>query len=179
MIVFLRLRFILLTLLDIFFQIKVAQCDTCLYYPNYPLLTPSFTTSCSDSYTCCDTVASTQSDTCCMMSTSISNSFWWITLAIIGCIFLVICGTLIGKLICYKKNKHLRIVGAASSLSNTNSLFRISNNHMPNYGYNPNDNQLPSYNLLPQSHILFERVNSEPPKYDEFIKYQQQNADSI
>jgi hypothetical protein len=50
---------------------------------------------------------------------------------------------------------------------------------MPNYGYNPNDNQLPSYNLLPQSRILFERVNSEPPKYDEFIKYQQQNADSI
>ena len=33
--------------------------------------------SCSDSYTCCDTVASSQSDTCCMTNTSISNSFWY------------------------------------------------------------------------------------------------------
>ena len=45
-------------------------------------------------------------------------------LAIIGCIFLVICGTLIGKLICYKKNKHLRIVGAGNNNNNNNYFFK-------------------------------------------------------
>ena len=90
----------------------------------------------------------------------------------IGLIFLIISGTLIGKLICYKKNKHLRLVGVVNnSNNNSNSLFRISGN--PNYN-NAFDSQLPSYNLLPQA-PLFERVNTEPPKYEEFIKSQQQN----
>ena len=53
-------------------------------------------------------------------------------------------------------------------------MFRISGNQMPNNGYNTNDMQLPSYNLLLPPQPLFERVNSEPPKYDDFIKNHQQ-----
>ncbi len=50
------------------------------------------------------------------------------------------------------------------------NMFRISGNQMPNNGYNTNDMQLPSYNLLIPQQPFFERVNSEPPKYDDFIK---------